>query len=152
MYCIDTSSLIHARNRQYPPDVFPAFWERFEEAIGTGVVIAPDPVLDELSEKDDELFGWARNIDGLFVPIDEEIQQLTTDTLTNFQLLAAAHRGRNKADPFVIALARLRQLTVVTQEQNGNTNRPRIPFVCDHYGLECMDILQFMRAEGWRFS
>jgi len=59
--------------------------------------------------------------------------------------------GRGKADPFVIALASLRDLPVVTQEQGGSASKPRIPYVCGEWGVDCMSALDVIRTEGWRF-
>ena len=32
-YCFDTSALMECWTRYYPPDVFPALWERFDHPI-----------------------------------------------------------------------------------------------------------------------
>ncbi len=60
--------------------------------------------------------------------------------------------GRNQADPFVVALARVRRLTVVTEEKVGVHKRPRIPMACEHFNVPCMNVVSFIRDCGWRFS
>ena len=48
-YCIDTSSLVHAYQRSYPPDVLPALWdEKLDELIEAGQLVSPYDVLEEL--------------------------------------------------------------------------------------------------------
>lgn len=42
--------------------------------------------------------------------------------------------------------------TVVTGEKHsGNLNTPRIPDVCDHYGIRCINLLQLIREQKWYF-
>jgi hypothetical protein len=62
-------------------------------------------------------------------------------------------KNRNRADPFVIALARMRGATVVTGEgSDGTANRPKIPFVCEQLGINCVRFLDVVTLEGWTFS
>jgi len=61
-------------------------------------------------------------------------------------------KGRNRADPFVIAVAQIKGATVVTGEgQNGSENRPKIPWVCAQLGIACISFTQLIQEEGWRF-
>ena len=50
-YSIDTSAILDAWIRGFPPDVVPGFWERFEELIDIGQLIATEEVLYELKKK-----------------------------------------------------------------------------------------------------
>ncbi len=62
-------------------------------------------------------------------------------------------KGRNRADPFVIALAQVRDAVVATGEGgDGNAKKPRIPYACEQIGLDCIRFLDVVRAGGWRFS
>lgn len=61
-----------------------------------------------------------------------------------------------EADAYVIALAKLREGIVVTQETPAAEKRnPRrthfIPDVCRDLGIPCINLLGLMRREGWRF-
>ena len=61
-------------------------------------------------------------------------------------------KNRNRADPFVIALAELRGATVVTGEgSDGTERRPKIPYVCQQRDIPCIRFLQFIQDEGWTF-
>jgi hypothetical protein len=72
--------------------------------------------------------------------------------LRDFPTMVGTLRGRNRADPFVVALGRLKHATVVTGEgDDGNERHPKIPFVCDRRGIPCMKFTDLIRAEGWRF-
>lgn len=153
MYCIDTSALVDGWTRYYPPDVFPPLWDKLEEMIGRKEIIAPDEVLRELSKKEDELFKWATKNDGLFAPLDATVQAATQEILAVFPRLVDSERDRSIADPFVIALARVRGCCVVTGEKtSGNPKRPKIPNVCDHFKIRYVNMLQFMREQKWQFT
>ena len=44
-------------------------------------------------------------------------------------------------------------LTVVTEEgARGNRNRPKIPLVCQEFGVDCINVLDFIEAQGWKFQ
>ena len=72
----------------------------------------------------------------------------------------AAHRdplvetlhGTPVADPFVIACAKIRQGTVVTEERL-KPHAAKIPNVCQHPGVSvpCIDLEDFMQKQGWSF-
>jgi hypothetical protein len=56
------------------------------------------------------------------------------------------------ADPYVIALAKVDNLVVVTGEKKAAPNaKPHIPNVCDALGVECIPLLHLFRREGWQF-
>jgi len=60
--------------------------------------------------------------------------------------------GRNAADPFVIGLARVHGATVVSKETpSGNLDKPRIPDVCEALGVDCLNIIGFVRQQDWSF-
>lgn len=58
-------------------------------------------------------------------------------------------RGSGAADPFVIALAERHDLTVVTSENRGSPQHPKIPLVCEWRSVPCLSLVEFFRAEGW---
>ena len=151
-YCIDTSAILDGWVRYYPRDVFPTLWDKLEDMIAGGRLIAPDEVLKELSKNDDDLHAWARLQDGLFCPLEDDIQIATAEILGAFPKLVNNERNRSIADPFVIAVAKVRGLSVVTGEKRkGNPARPKIPDVCDAYGIKSLTLLELMKSEGWKF-
>jgi uncharacterized protein DUF4411 len=154
IYVFDTSSLI--RLNSYYPDVFPGFWQQFDEVVASGDVVSTREVLRELERDDpDHVFTWAQKNGSVFTtPTDDE---------TNFvgRILAVPHfqqiigtkarlTGTPVADPFVIACASARNGTVVTEERR-KPNSAKIPTVCDHFGVSCVSFEDFMRATGWKF-
>ena len=59
-------------------------------------------------------------------------------------------KGGRIADPFVIAKAKIEDRTVVTTELL-KPHAAKIPNICQHFGVPCMTVQQFMETEGWRF-
>lgn len=151
-YCIDTNSLMDVWNRYYPIDIFPGLWGNIEQLIDSGVMVSPEEVLKELDKKDDDLSRWAKGKAGFFVPFDAEQQPHLVTVMTEHELLVKNSKRANAADPFVIALAKSRTLTVITQEKlTGSTTKPRIPDVCDAMDIQCMTIVEMVRHEQWRY-
>lgn len=134
-YCFDTSSLIECWSRSYPEDVLPGLWSNLADLIEFGHVRCPEEVRVELKRQDTGLWRWADKQTGLYVPLDEPIQVATARMLAEHPLLMKATKNRNGADPFVIATALVNGFTVVTEEQGGTANKPKIPSVCDALGL-----------------
>jgi hypothetical protein len=151
-YCFDTSVLIGCWARSYPPDVFPGLWTKLDELITQQQVLCPDEVRVELARQEDELAKWVNARPHMFVPLDDAIQRATSEVLARHPLLMKATKNRNGADPFVIATARVKSLTVVTEELGGTTTKPKIPSVCQALGVPCINVLSFLRDQGWSFA
>ena len=153
-YCIDTSALLDAWLRWYPPDLFPGLWDKFDQLINESRLIATEEVFIELSYKEDQLYKWAgERRDKLFIPLDNRIQVEVTAILTTFPKLVDQRPGKGIADPFVFALAKITNTTVVTGElPTGNLQRPKIPDICDQLNLQCIKITELIRMENWSFT
>jgi hypothetical protein len=59
-------------------------------------------------------------------------------------------RGTPVADPFVIARAAALGGSIVSEE-SPKVGKPNIPAVCQHFGIPCMKLGDFMRAKRWTF-
>lgn len=153
LYSFDTSGLMDGWNRYYPPDVFPPLWEEIDASIGKQEIACTEEVLREIAKKDDALHGWVKGHNGFFIPIDQAQQEAVGEILTAFPRLVDTRRNRSQADPFVIALARVRKAVVVTGERSsGTSEKPRIPNVCDHFGVRCIGLLEFIRERKLKFA
>jgi hypothetical protein len=123
-YSIDTSVMLEAWRRYYPPDIFPKWWGLFEEAIDNGIVRSSEIILlNDLSKKDDDVYAWAKNHKKLFIQIDDKIQIEVSRILSSYPRLVENKKGRSASDPFVIALAKLNNAIVVTCEKTYKQNR-----------------------------
>lgn len=152
MYCVDTSVFIESWIHRYPIDVFPTLWDHFEQMIESGEFLSPDEVQVEINRKEDDLSEWAKKHPKLFYELDEPLQVTTSEVMADFTLLADSTKGRSLGDPFVIALAKLTGRIVITEEKNpGTSEKPKIPSVCAHYGIECINVLELIRRKKWTF-
>ena len=150
-YSIDTSSLIDWHN-YYPKDVFEKMWGMFTEACDNSILVAHEYVQVELTRKDSNLFKWTSDRGNFILPLDEEIQITASRLIKNYNLDEISRTGKIAADPFVISLAIRHNLTVVTEEKPGSEAKPKIPFICKKEGVNCKNIVGFMREMGWKFS
>jgi Domain of unknown function (DUF4411) len=150
-YCIDTSALIEAWQVDYPIEHFPGFWKRVEGLIAASRLTAPEEVLRETKKRSDELHAWLNARKEMFRDLEEAIQAEAGKVLTQFPRLVGERKLRTSADPFVIALARVDDLQIVTDEKpTGSLQRPNIPDVCSALGMRpCMPIVGVIRAEKW---
>ena len=159
-YIIDSSSLI-ALNRLYPIDVFPTLWDNVHDLISKGLLISHKEVYKEICAGDDSLKKWAMDQKNLFKDIDEGQMRIVKEILKKYPSLAKSESEEINADPFVIALAvtlnngpQKKLFTkgkLIVTEEKSRGNRIRIPFVCQDYKIDCIDILEMCRAEGWKF-
>ena len=150
-FVFDTSSFIEPWVRRLPHDVFPGYWARLGGATASGEVISPIEVLHEVAKKQDDLYKWLKERSKAFVELDSPQQQAVREILARFDKLVKAHKRQTAADSFVIALARVRGFSVVTEESSGKVSQPKIPDVCAHYGIKCMNVIEFVRKQNWSF-
>jgi len=153
IYSIDSSALIHAWRRAYPPKNFPPFWRRLEELISTDRLFSSVEVLRELKKKDDELHGWCKTHSEVFLSIDDELQDHVIEIMGTYPRLVDTAKGRSAADPFVIGLARMNdpEWTVLSEENPGRLNSPKIPDVCKAEGIRCLRLVELIQEENWVF-
>jgi hypothetical protein len=148
-YCVDTSALIAAWSERYPIRRLPRFWERIDGLIADGRLVAPEDVRREIKKKEDGLFEWVNARKPMFVELHEPVQLRAKEILRRFPWLTKNLPDKSPADPFVIALALERGLIVVTQEARGGAKKPQIPFVCEEFGIGCIDLLGLLDREDW---
>lgn len=153
MYCCDTSSLIHAWRRAYPPKNFGSFWAKLDELIEDRRLVSSIEVLNELEKKDDDVSKWAKDRRKAFLEIDEDVQDAMVWVMGKYPRLVDTVKGKSGADPFVIALALSHSphLVVIHQEAGGSLNSPKIPYVCDMEKVQHVSLLGLIEQEEWSF-
>ncbi len=86
----------------------------------------------------------------MFRELDDIVQVEAAQILMQFPRLVGEKKLRTSADPFVIALARVEGLQVVTDEKpTGSLARPNIPDVCAQLNMMVMSLLQLIQNERW---
>jgi len=143
--------LIAAWQERYPIENFPKFWDRIDGLIKEKRLISPVDVFLETKKRSDELHGWlkGRKAD-VFRELDDAVQTAAASVLDRFPRLVGDKKLSTSADPFVIALALVRGVPVVTEEKpTGNDSKPHIPDVCAAFGVECKSLIDMIRTEKW---
>lgn len=154
VYSMDTSSLLHAWRRAYPPEQFPGWWKKLDLLIEDGRLISSIEVYHELARKDDDVFAWAKKRkDTLFREIDEDVQDAVLSIMGKYPRLVDTKTGKSGGDPFVIAQAMALggSCCVVTQEGGGSTTSPKIPDVCKQEDIDYCNLIGMMQYEKWSF-
>lgn len=132
--------------RWYPQNVFPSVWGYLDGMVNDGGLFAVEEVLRELQRRDDAIHEWVKvRKSKLLVTLEDDVQMAVLDVLSEFPKLVDQRPSKNLADPFVIALAKARKLVVVSGEQGGTRDRPKIPNVCDHFGIRCLTLPQMFQ-------
>ena len=156
MYSIDTNILINIYNVHYPPSVFPALWEHVNDAYKSSFFVSSEMVKVELENGNDELAEWVKQNKDFFTDVDEEIQDIVIDI--NSKLvppLVDKDNQKSVADPFVIALAIQKSLTVVSSEKfqvlNPSQKLQKIPNACQTLGVRCITLPELLKETGWKF-
>ena len=158
-YIMDSSSLIEL-NRHNPIDVFPSVWKNMEALISKGLLVAPTEVLYEITERDDQLAKWTKEQTSFFrAPTQKQIEILK-GILKAYPSMVREDR-KYDADPWVIALAKemitdpQQTLTsikrIVVTEEKLRGEKIRIPYICQKYNIDSIDIIEMFRIEGWKF-
>ncbi|MFN3599128.1 MAG: DUF4411 family protein [Aquificaceae bacterium] len=155
IYIIDTSSLIEMKDK-YPIDVFPTVWKNMGELYANGRLIAPSEVKKEI--RDDELKNWIKNKKNMFIAPDRFQTKKLKDILERFPFLAKPDGIGPNADPWLIALAlsKKEEISIFNQDyviitEESKSKQKRIPAVANHYGIECINLIELFKKEGWRF-
>jgi len=155
IYVFDTAPLSTLFKNFYPAR-FPTLWKHFDGLVDNGSIVSTREVAREIGNGAVEaLRQWAADHVDIFpAPTADEGQfVLEIYKVQHFQNNIKQQKllkGGILADPFVIAKAKIIDGTVVTMEK-FKPNSAKIPNICDHFDIPCMDLEKFMEEEGWTF-
>lgn len=171
LYLLDTSVLIDAKNKYYPLDRIPQFWNWLIHQSLAGNIKLPPQVIGEIlghgstdEEPVDALAEWViSNRTTLEWTNELSLELLTRTYSQGYEIdpedLTTVDPLSEPADPFLIAYAleRPESRRVVTMEnlQSVGTTLPkpanrRIPLVCGLLGVECIDTFALIRELNFR--
>ncbi len=158
-YIIDASSLIELE-RHNPIDVYPSVWSGLDLLIRKSYLISHKEVYKEIKKKNSKLYNWAKKQKDFFKDITKDQIKIIKEILAKYPSIVKIN-GQNSADAFIIALAieitMSKQKTllpvkkVVVTEEKLRGNKVRIPFICQNYNIECIDVIEMFRTEGLKF-
>lgn len=163
-YWLDANIFITAKNSIYAFEINTSLWSWFDVQLRAKAVFAPEKVFAEIMDfkGEDLLRQWAstRKEMGLCVLPNKGVSQCLAkiaDYLYTAEVMrknkpesrykhaqvAVFSRG---ADAFVIAHAMEDKGTVVTfeSEKHPESCKIRIPDVCAHFGVPCIDLRQLL--------
>lgn len=147
-WCFDTSALIEPWVRHYPPDLFPRLWEALREMAAAGVIGAPVDVRIELERQSDGLCEWAKGLNGFFAEADRAVMEVYAHVVNDYPGFMKVNSTKSGADPSVVATAAVRGVPVVTYETMAKKDAaPKIPNVCAAMNLQCVSLVDVLRAE-----
>ena len=135
---------------------FPTLWEQFSGLIEQERITSTREVFNELTSRNDDLAAWCRTEKHLF-PSSSRNELLIVNRIfevQHFQQMIrkrARLEGRPVADPFVVARAECLPDACVVSTEKNSPNAAKIPNVCKHFGIECIDLEGFMTREKWKF-
>lgn len=157
-YCLDANVLIQAWQKYYSPKFCPDYWSVLNDLGKQNRIFLAEEIHQEIVRTEDELTDWLKTGD---IPIAKTdagvIASLKTilDSNPLHKLLVDDVKGRSLGDPWLIAHAVNAGATVVTKEAAltaANSNRIRIPNVCDNLSVPWMDDFGFVQDIGIRFT
>jgi hypothetical protein len=155
IYVFDTVSLSSLKH--YFPNIFKSVWTGLDGLVASGNIISTREVWNELQRGSPHPYTqpwFAANQNIFAVPQADELKFVgQIFAVPHFRALIGTQQqlnGTPVADPFVIALASAKRGTVVTEEV-FKPNAAKIPNVCAHFKIPCMNLEQFMHGQGWSF-
>ena len=142
---------------------FPTLWANFDRVAQDGQTVSVSAVRAELTalNRVANAVTHLENLNAQFfaapTPQEENLVQQMTDApslsaATN-RWISKARRGRVDADPYLVAKARTATVpaTLVTEESQDPEKTDRLPAVCRHFDLDCINLDEMMFRLGWRF-
>lgn len=160
---LDSNTFIEAKNRFYAFDICPGYWQFLEKDFGQGNAISVMHVREEVLAGNDDLSDWFKNnLDKHYFAdcqADEdvlaryrEVSSFVTDNYAAKPNAIFDFLSPNVADPWLVAYVLAYGGIIVTQETSKLSKRKvSLIDVCDHFGIEHINIYDFLRAEKAKF-
>ncbi len=158
IFCLDANVLIQAWQKYYSPKFCPDYWLILNELGKQKIIFLPEYVYEEIIRTDDDLSKWLKKSD---IPI-HKISESVTKCLKSIYSFNPIHKNlvdntkaRSLADPWIIAHAIDERATVVTKEDKVtaiNSNKIKIPNVCDNMSVRWINDFQFIEELGIHFN
>lgn len=156
IYSVDTNVFMDWQYRYYPTDIFHSLLDKVDVLLKENRFVSPALVKEELEQVGtDDLMKWAKARSGLFIPLDEVLAE-AQKIQNQFPGLLDPKYEYEEADAYVIALAKIKDGVVISQETSAAEKRnPKrthfVPDVCRELGIPCFNFLGLMRREKWKF-
>jgi hypothetical protein len=146
---------------RYPEDVLPSLWDRLDRMLKDGSALIPRAVQREYHHEPTE--AWLLDRKELIRAPDSEVGECMKKIASDLPDFIDAQRTKESADPWLVAHAMAENLRAGADEgtgaalvvcEEGRRKGPqaphKVPDACDHYGIDCIKVLDLMRREGIR--
>lgn len=159
-YCIDTNVFADfwsdpMAQRPYCIEVFERPWQYIDQEIQAGRIVSSMDVFVELKDtKHPDLARWLGANKYIFQPNSPEQIKVLTSIINKYP--AYTWEKKNQADPQIVALAKVMGCAVITLEKKitpngGAVKMPKIPNLCEEFGVPCVSLVDFFIQEGQKF-
>ena len=161
VYLLDSNILITAKRAYYAFDLCPGFWEALARAHDSAQLFSTKRVLNELKSGKDDLYDWATKV----VPASFFLDDSEADVIAEFSPMmnwvqaagfnqAAKQDFASDADGWLIACAKARGFTLVTEEQYVSNAIKRVPMpnVCQEFGVPHITTFEMLRGIAATFE
>lgn len=158
IYCLDANIFVQGWTKYYSPNFCKGYWEVLDNLAQKQVIFATKKVKDEIEKKEDDLNEWIKTRGYFFRDIDSEVTKclrLIYNKDKKHERLVDSLKGRSEADPWVIAHAMALNAVVVTKEEkntNPNSDKIKIPNVCENMGIRCINDFEFIKDVNIQFQ
>jgi len=161
-YTIDSSSLmdIFSDEKMVSKSITPGLWTNIQELIGQGIIISHIEVLREIKkegQRGEELYDWAQAYEEIFKDYNWEAEGRIIRAMSpKYGAFVNAKVNHVHADPWLVAQAKHRGLTLVTEEKmsgSPDVRKHKLPNICADLGfaVPCIDLLGLTKDRGWTF-
>lgn len=161
-YLLDANVFIEAKRRYYAFDLCPGFWDCLVSHHQGDRVHSIDRVKQELEAGRDDLQQWVTSVmpTTCFASsgdpsVTGEFAQILVWVQGQAQFLPEAKAEfAAKADGWLIAYAKAKDLVLVTHEVLARDSRRRVPMpnVCEAFGVSYVDTFDMLRELETQFS
>ena len=165
VFLIDSNIFITPYQNYYKFSIAPSYWEQLSEMSLNGKVLSLDSVRDELcvekkEEKKDTLQKWVegsfkgdfkqKNTEKVVKQYARIINYIRESDLYSDQALQTWSNIK-VADPWIVAVAKVYDYTVVTFEKYNNSlsskqpaKNPKIPNICEEFNVRYTGLFEMM--------
>ncbi len=158
IYCLDANAFIQPWRTYYQPKFCSDYWTLLDKLGSKKRIFISEIVYEEIIKTDDDLAAWLKDSNIPIHKIDGNVSQRLKDIYEanpRHKFLVDNTKQRSLADPWVIAHAINEKACVVTKEEKVraiNSQRIKIPNVCDNMGVQCINDFQMIDELNIKFN
>ncbi len=121
-YILDANVLIDAKNRLFPMEEYPKFWDWLLRCAKDDIIFIPESVFEEIQQGNDPLAKWTKDNKNIFFVSTAETYEVLSEILQAYSDIAGIPSQEClealRADPYIIAHGYIHKCTVVTSESH----------------------------------